>query len=349
MAENHSSKALQFWLGLAISGGVVFWLLFSVDWQEVAHKFVEMRWWMILPSIALFVLHFAFRSMSWRLLLGDEEGKTGFWLRFDSIMVGNLATFILPFRIGEFVRPYMLSRCSEKSFATSFASVVLERFFDLSSVLLAFGILLLSLGSWDEIDPFVFKGAAALSCLAVAIFCFILAAVYLPKLLLSLANWFLGFFPESIRAPLANFLADFLEAAEVLKKGSLLVKILFFTVLVWMSCFIRFWVMLIAFPGLDATMLLSVGTAVLVSLAIAAPSAPGFLGVYEAGCIGAFALFGLGAEAATAYAIITHVLEYVLVGVSGTLALSRNDLQLADLTKRSSTVQENIASAPNGS
>ena len=61
---------------------------------------------------------------------------------FDAFMVGVFATFLLPFRAGEFVRPYYLKRYSHYSFLTCFVSVVVERFFDLATVLLGFAVML---------------------------------------------------------------------------------------------------------------------------------------------------------------------------------------------------------------
>jgi glycosyltransferase 2 family protein len=337
MVGQSVGKKIQFWFGIGISCVLVCWLIFTCDWEEVQKEVVGIHIWMLIPAVLLFIFHFVLRAVRWRLLLGDQEKKNrpSLSLLFDGMMVGNLATFLLPLRVGEFVRPYMLSRCSDSTFALSFVSVVLERFFDLSSVLLSFGLLLLFLDPVkQEINPIVYDGAFFLSGVAGLILVFILSAVYLPKQLLAIAKMGLSIFPAKLRTALLKFLEEFLVGATVLRSGSLLLQVILWSVVIWASTYARFWISLAAFPTIDPSILLSVGAGVLVSLAIAAPSAPGFVGVYEAGCIAAFALFGLSKESATAYAIVTHVLEYILVGLFGCIALFRNDLKLGDLTKR---------------
>jgi len=336
MSTNTPAKSIQFWIGIGISVCLVSWLVYSCNWSEVGAELLHIRVWIFLPAVALFIVHFILRAIRWRLLLGEQSGQTKskLWLLYDGMMVGNLATFILPLRIGEFVRPYMLSRCSSHSFATSFVSVVLERFFDLSTVLLTFGLLLFFLDQSHSVDPMVYNGAFLLSGVAGCIFLFIASAVYFPRYLLAASGFFLQWVPEKLRIGIQKFLEEFLAGASVLKNGSLLLQVIIWSMLVWGSTFLRFWVSLSAFPTIEPTVMLSITAAVLVSLAIAAPSAPGFIGVYEAGCIAAFALFGLSKESATAYAIVTHLLEYLLVVFFGSLALFRNDLRLGELLKR---------------
>lgn len=331
-----AAKSVKFWVGIGISACLVLWLIYTNKWSDVGAQLLNIRVWILLPAILMFVAHFLLRAVRWQLLLGEKvvHSEKRLWLLYDGMMVGNLATFILPLRIGEFVRPYMLSRCSSHSFATSFVSVVLERFFDLSSVLFTFGILLFILDQSHAIDPIVYKGAFLLAGVAVSIFLFIAAAVYLPRQLMRVAAFFLAWLPEKLRNGIQKFLEEFLAGAAVLKSGSLLLQVIMWSALVWGSTFVRFWVSLAAFPTIEPTIILSVTAGVLVSLAIAAPSAPGFVGVYEAGCIAAFALFGLSKESATAYAIVTHLLEYLLVVFFGMLALFRNDLRFGELLKR---------------
>lgn len=334
MSQGSPFKKVQFWFGIIVSLGLIFWLAYSCNWQEVGRELINIRVWMILPAILIFMLHFMLRAMRWRLLLGAKEQQTSLSLLYDGMMVGNLATFVLPLRIGEFVRPYMISRCSEYSFATSFVSVVIERFFDLSTVLLAFAGMLFFLDRSSSVSPMVYDGAYFLAGVAGCILVFIMFAIYFPKQLIAIASVPLKYVPRTIRVVIQSFLNDFLAGVEVLKNGSILLQVIGWSLLIWASSFLRFWIALAAFPSIDPTIILSVSAGVIVSLAIAAPSAPGFVGVYEAGCIAAFALFGLSQDSATAYAIVTHLLEYILIVFFGLVALFRNDLKLGDLLSR---------------
>jgi uncharacterized protein (TIRG00374 family) len=99
--------------------------------------FSAVRWW-VLPIYALTLLGFAwFRSARWRFLLRGVAEVPKVRL-FAVSMVGFAAILIMPFRIGEFVRPYMIRtrpqdrRAGERAITMTAAtsSVVAERVID---------------------------------------------------------------------------------------------------------------------------------------------------------------------------------------------------------------------------
>ena len=99
--------------------------------------FGAVRWW-VLPVYALTLLGFAwFRSARWRFLLRGVAEVPKARL-FAVSMVGFAAILVMPFRIGEFVRPYMIRtrpedrRSGERAITMTAAtsSVVAERIID---------------------------------------------------------------------------------------------------------------------------------------------------------------------------------------------------------------------------
>jgi uncharacterized membrane protein YbhN (UPF0104 family) len=72
---------------------------------------------------------------------------------------------------------------------------------------------------------------------------------------------------------------------------------------------------------------------VFVALAVAAPSVPGFLGVFQLGCVAAFKLFSYPAAAAQVYSIVTHGLTYLFIVGTGTIILMSRNLNLLELKR----------------
>ena len=70
---------------------------------------------------------------------------------------------------------------------------------------------------------------------------------------------------------------------------------------------------------------------VFVALAIALPSAPGFVGVFQIGCVAACSLFSYPLAAAQVYSLIVHALTYVLFVVIGFWLIAVHDLSLSEL------------------
>jgi uncharacterized membrane protein YbhN (UPF0104 family) len=81
------------------------------------------------------------------------------------------------------------------------------------------------------------------------------------------------------------------------------------------------------------SVLLSVTTGVLVALFVAAPSTPGFVGVFQAGCVAAAALMQYPIPTAQAYSILVHVVVYLFIIVVGFALLMVHGLSLGELKK----------------
>jgi glycosyltransferase 2 family protein len=322
-------KLIQLLLGCSVSIALIYFMISELNWQQFKHHFSTFRFIYLIPTTAVFLLHFTLRAWRWRFLL--TKGAEKDVLLYDSIMVGNLATFILPFRAGEFIRPYMLAQCSERSFASSFVSVVIERFFDLSTVLICFA-LFLNIVNVDIENPLIFKGAYVFLLIAFCIFIFILASIYMPLQIRRLCSSMCRWLPKVVGYKISIFIGDFIDGALVLKSARSLFKVVLLTILIWATAFLRFWILLMAFPEMPESFLIGTALGIMVSLAVALPSAPGFVGVYEGACVIALAMFGVSSSASIAFGFTSHILEYVLIGVFGSLALYRNDLNLFKLS-----------------
>jgi uncharacterized membrane protein YbhN (UPF0104 family) len=104
------------------------------------------------------------------------------------------------------------------------------------------------------------------------------------------------------------------------------------TALVWFTAYLQFQVILWMFP-FNQSFLLSVALGVFVALAIALPSAPGFVGVFQIGCVAAASLFAYPESDAKVYSLVAHGLTYVLMIIIGFWLLTVHDLNLFELKK----------------
>lgn len=323
------SKQFQALLGVGISLAIITWMYLTVEWDQVWHILKRSHYWAFIPALFLFLIHFLLRAWRWKYLLpklGTRE-EVGIRSLFDSVLMGVFGTFILPLRAGEFVRPYLLSVISPHSFSSAFVSVVIERFFDLIFVLLSFGLMLFFM---ENIPDLAFQGAVMLAGLALAILLFIIISSTCPASLTALIERFAKFIPTFARDKIKKFLLDLIHGSAVLRSWQTLASVLGLTVMVWLSNYLVFYQFMFLFD-IPATFWMAVALSVVLALAVAAPSAPGFLGVYQIGCIAGFALFGIDKEVAVAYSLITHVFQYVIFILYGLFLLFKYNLGVSDL------------------
>ncbi|NLF26105.1 MAG: flippase-like domain-containing protein [Deltaproteobacteria bacterium] len=322
------SKWFHTLLGLLVSLGLVVWIAQVVDWGEVGNHMVGFDYWYFVPVLLLWFVHFSLRALRWRYLL--ESGREIPLIKlFDGIMLGNFGNYVLPLRAGEFIRPLLVSRDSHQSFVSCFVSVVIERFFDLVMVLISFGVMVFYLPAMDQM---VYQGAAGLSVLAAAIFLFIVLSILLPTELQRLVDFCLRPWPAVVAVPARKFLVDFLSGSRVLRNKVNFWNVTLLSILIWAVNFLIYYVWCLGF-GMQADMWYGVALTVILALAVAAPSAPGFAGVYEAGCIVAFRLFDVGASLATSYALITHVFQYAFILAYGGWILFKYGLKFKELRR----------------
>jgi hypothetical protein len=99
--------------------------------------FAHVRWWTVAAYMGTLTLMTWFRSVRWRFLLRSIADVPRRKLLAISC-VGFAAILLLPFRIGEFVRPYMVRTPAEKrvagvrpiTLAAATSSIVAERVID---------------------------------------------------------------------------------------------------------------------------------------------------------------------------------------------------------------------------
>lgn len=334
LSKIFSSKLFHIALGFVVSGTLIAWMVINIEWQAVGALLSSIRWWILVPMTGAVAIQFWFRSIRWRHLIynGLQLPLKPLW---DGQVLGNFANYILPLRAGEIVRPLYLSMQSSVPFSAGFISVVIERFFDLSTVLFCF-LVIIKVG--PPLPEWAYAGAISLSLLGGAILAFMFFACFWPTLLQRVIDATLNLLPARVCSLVASFLQNLSRGVQVVRDPRQFFKITTLSALVWTMTMIQLWLGLYLFP-IDAltstsSIALALTTMVVIALAVAAPSAPGFVGVYQVACIAAFAMFGLSKEIAMAFAIITHLHMIVIFLVYGPILLVQQGLELGSIIKK---------------
>lgn len=108
---------------------------------------------------------------------------------------------------------------------------------------------------------------------------------------------------------------------------------------VWVTTCLQFNALLFIFD-LNHSVILAVTLGVFVALAVALPSAPGFVGVFQVGCVAATSLFSYPLAAAQVYSLVVHALTFILLITVGFWLLSVHDLNLFELKKAAEEGQQ---------
>lgn len=284
-----------------------------VDFKDVLFALGQAKYQYLLLAIPVYLLGYVFRALAWAALLNDEVPFKDVFL---TMQAGYLLNNILPLRLGEVGRAYILGR-KKLGFWRVFSTILIERAFDM---ILAAGLLLGTipyiLGSDQSMEVAILVGSVVL----VGMFCLHLLARY--------QDWAISQF-ERLSTKwnlLTHFGVDrlqgFFQGLSSLTHLSRFFLVLSRMVLSWGSTVLFHYIVLLAFLP-EAKLLwagFGMGTA---SLGVALPSSPSYIGIVEAAWVGALSLFAVPYASALAYALTVHVLHILISLVFGIYALSR--------------------------
>ena len=333
--ENSSptQKLWQWLIGLAVSLTALVIALWNVNLSAMGQALQQANYWYLLPACGFLGIWLLTRALIWRTVLGQH---LPYWRVFEAIMAGYLLSNVLPLRLGEVGRAYFISRPGDVKAGAALSAVLVERVLDMLWILglaAAFLPLVVSL-------PTVQAAAIAL-----AIVCFIALGsltviAHNRTAALRLINWTLCQAQRRLPLNAATWekrLTPFLDGLAVLQDARRASQVLFWGAISWSASGLFAWMLLRSFVA-TATVPMGFFVLVMVGLGIAAPSLPGYVGVYEAAVVLALSLFKVEANTAATYAVLHHGLTFGVTCILGGIALSRSGESLTHLAGAARTL-----------
>ena len=340
---------------LALTAGLLAFFLRGVDlravWGETRHANV----WLLALGVVLTMITYALRAFRWQYLLAPI-GPTHFSTAFQTTVIGFAASFLLPARPGEVLRPYLLARRENLPPTAAFATIILERLLDLVTVLLFFGVFVLLVDPASLAgDPAMYGqvktgGLIAAAGAGAGLVAFFVLAGH-PERLGTLALHAERVLPARLARVVARLVQTFAEGLAVMRQPGRLVVSLVLSVPLWLSIAGGIWVTSRAFHmtfGFLGSFL--VMTLLVVGVAMPTPGqVGGFHAMYKVAVVdflGAPLATGVGA------AIVLHAISFVPVTILGLIYMAREGLsfgQMRDIARRKDGKRREDGSREDGS
>src|SRR4051794_14305894 len=143
-------------LGIAITLVCLVLAVYRVDFDELLGALAGADYTLVAPAIVLWLIGYVARTLRWRTILAGASAGTLFEL-FGVLMVGFATNNLLPARLGELARAYLLRRRTGLRKTFVLASIFLERIFDglaLVAMLLVLSLLIELPGWGREVELF---------------------------------------------------------------------------------------------------------------------------------------------------------------------------------------------------
>ncbi len=279
-------------------------------------------------ALGFVLLTYVLRAFRWQYLLAPI-GRTHFTTAFQTTVIGFAASFLLPARPGEVLRPYLLARREQLSPTAAFATIILERLLDLVTVLLLFGVFVLVVDPASLADASLYGRVKAGGLLAgagaVAGLVVFFALAGHPERLGRFALRIERVLPARFARMVAGFVETFAQGLAVMRQPGRLFVSLLLSFPLWLSIAAGIWMTSRAFhmtfPYVSSFL---VTTLLVVGVAVPTPGqVGGFHTMYK---IAVMTFLGAPEPAAVGAAIVLHALSNVPVTLMGLVFMAREGL-----------------------
>lgn len=358
MKSRHIKIILAILIGVA---GLYLFISNIEDWGQLWSAITHANMGWLLVAVLLQYVGMVIRAYRWQSFLGEPKIPAA--QLFSYANIGFMANGVLPARMGEFIRPFLIWRHTPHKFTTGLATIVVERVFDLLGLLLILGYVFFALQFPDApdaelIDPtrmeeILPEGDSAestslfetapeewvqyLALLGGVIFLVLFTAVgfmtYAPALSLRLARFCFKPLPDALEEKLIQAIKAFEKGATTFRRPASFVYCIALTILLWLSIAFSELVVLWAFDvnhvGMNGALFLMVG----LCFAVMFPQLPGYIGVYQLAVVAILAnTFNVEQSVAGAIAIVMWITQVPPIILMGFICLIVTGIKFSEIT-----------------
>lgn len=315
-------------LGILVSATFIYFSLQGVESDRILTGFKNANYIFLIPAMVLFLLASLLRSLRWGVVLSSIVRISQKRL-FPIVCVGQMGVTLIPMRIGEFIRPYLVSAESEIPLSSALATILVEKVFDVLTVL---GILFLLVFSSILPEWLVKTGYGALVALVILLFLMLLF-YFKMEATLKFLRPLLKILPQRLQEKSEGLAHNFVDGFKIISSPKRLVYALLLSFLIWGSFGLGIFALFFFFNfqlSLVSALVVLICTIIGVSL----PAAPGMVGNFQYASIVALSIFGIPKSDALSFSMIYYFLgigKHILLGL---IFLPAVNLSFKDIKKR---------------
>ena len=313
------------------------WYAFQkINIAEFWFHLSSVNYGLLLFAMGLMIFSVLVRAYRWKLILKPFENFRINPL-FESTMLGYFGNNVLPFRLGEVLRGYSLSKVSPLTFSVTLGTIILERILDMLGLILLIGIFMVAL--FSNGDPKLVSLIPA--WMMKSIFIAVLSTVVLFISILIFGRNLLTYFNEiqkdrnGRKSLLFNravgILINLLDGITSIKKTNHSFQIALQTIYLWVIYYACTYLIAqavhinIGWIGIGIVLIGS-------TLSITVPSAPGYIGTYHAAIVYlGTTLFSIPRPEVQTFAVIMHASGYLPFVILGAYYFIKSSIHISDI------------------
>jgi glycosyltransferase 2 family protein len=307
--------------GYIIAALCLVWVFHDVRIKELIGSMKTINWWWVAGAVFFDILSYACQGMRWSLLL-HPIGRISALRATQAIYAGLFVNEILPMRLGEVLRAYLVSLWAAARFAAVIPSILVERFFDAIWLALAFGITVLII----PLPKYLVDAEEILGFTA-------LAATILFVYLVFHKRGEKAVRPGSTRGywRLLQWIPDLLDkmtgGIRDIGRSRYFYSSFAVSLFLLLGQVLSYWLVMLAY-GLKLSLWHGAAIFLIVHIGTAIPSAPSNIGTYQFFTVVGLTLFGIDKTLATSFSVVVFFILTIPLWAIGMLVFGRLGLSL---------------------
>jgi glycosyltransferase 2 family protein len=301
----------------SILGGAALWLAFrGLDIGELRRSASHLRWSWTLVALGSNFLSLALLTLRWRLLFFPDHRSRRLAPLFRAIAVGQMLNIVLPLRLGEVGRLYLLAREDGVSKSRVVATLAVEKALDLAMFALALLVAFLVV----SLPPGVALRGWTMAVAPVVGLTLLWVLSRRASRVEALVVGATGRLPRAAGVRVAGIAARFLEGLGALADARVALAALAWSALAVSSSALTNYLTFLAF-GWTLSPLVALFLFVLIQVGFVSPSLPGTIGLFHYLVVVGLAAYGVERGPALAYAWVLYAVALLPRVVLGLVVL----------------------------
>ncbi len=300
-------QILKIILPLILGGFLVWYSLRNITINDFLTHLESANYWWIFLGLFFGILSHLSRAYRWKYLLNPLSYKPDFGNSVMAVLVAYLVNLAIP-RAGEISRATVMDNYEDIPFEKGFGTIVAERVSDVIMLLIILGITLLI--QFDFIYNLLIQKEIKFTHIFIVIIFFGILFYVFTHYIKKAKSGFLF--------KVKNFINGLIEGVFSIFKMKHKWRFIFHTIFIWAMYVAMFWATIPSIEGLEVPFKAVLVGFIAGSLSIALTN--GGIGSYPVAVAGAFALYGVNSDLATAFGWIMWLAQTFMIIVFGGLA-----------------------------
>lgn len=320
-------------LGYVLAVVFLVWVFHNFRIRELWSRMRTVNWSWVAAGVALDVGGYVCMGVRWRLLL-RPLGSISVLQTTQAVYAGLFINEVLPMRVGELARVYLVSRWLGRDFISAIPSVALERLFEGIWMVVGIGLTAMFVPLPRE---FVKAGDVLGILLLLAAALFVLIVLRKPKGSPDEARLKISSGWKLIRRT-RSLVDRLIVGFRTIGLTRFFYAAFFLSLLMFVLMALSFWAIMLAY-GFRLSFWAGAAVFLIVHFGTALPNAPANVGSYQFFCVVGLVLFGVEKTLATGFSVVVFVILTLPLWIIGFFALARSGMTLSTIKDQLKTLK----------